>query len=247
MLKLEKNNNKLYNNIIGIYKITINDKFYIGSSKSIGKRLNHHLWSLIKNNHHNKTIQNYWNKYKTATFNILEVCDINNLITREKFYIDDLKPYMNHILDPVNIIRDDIYKKRLSESCRKSYENGRKVLNKQPVHMYDLNTGKYIKTFTSITEASLLLNKNGDASAICASIKNRAYSAYSYYWSIEKYDFIIIPKKKYKLVKVQQLKNNILIKEWDSITEAQNILNIKNITRAASKNRTAGGFYWKYI
>ena len=247
MINLEIKNNNNYRNISGIYKISINDKFYIGSSNSIGRRLNHHLWSLIKNNHHNKTIQNYWNKYKLASFEIIEICDIDILIEREKFYIDNLKPYMNHILDPVNIKRDDIYKKRLSEGAKKSFKNGRKVVNKQLVHMYELMTGKYIKTFNSITEASLNFNHNGDASAISAVLNGRAYTAYSHYWSTEKFDIINISKKKYKLRKIQQYKDNILIKEWESVTDAQQTLNIKNITRAASKNRTAGGFYWKYV
>lgn len=36
------------------------------------------------------------------------------------------------------------------------------------------------------------------------------------------------------------------IKEWESIKIAETTLKIKNIHRAASKNRTAGSFKWRF-
>ena len=177
-------------------------------------------------------------------FKILEHCAVDDLIKREKHYIDSLKPYMNHILDPIKIKRDDIYRKRLSESLKKSFENGREVVNKQPIHMYSLQ-GLYIKSFESITDAADYFNTS--ASGICAVINGRAYSAQKHLWSVIKQDSLDIPTKNYKLQKVIQLSTNEeIIKIWDSIKSAQKELKISNISRAAKHNRTAGGFKWRF-
>ena len=42
-------------------------------------------------------------------------------IEREKFYMDDLKPCINHILDPVSLRRDAVFKERLSQAMKKKY------------------------------------------------------------------------------------------------------------------------------
>ena len=229
----------------GIYYIEINTKNYVGSSTSIGHRLKHHLWALKSGKHHNRTMQNAWNKYQTAQFKMLETCDLDDLITREKFYIDLLKPYMNHILDPLKITRDEVYKKRISEGLKKAYAEGLQVHNKQEVYMYSIE-GKYIKSYTSITEAAN--DFNTDPSGICASLNGRAYSAQGYLWSTEKKDQISTPEKNYQVISVQQMNHNgDIIKVWKSVKEAQVTLGINNIHRAASKNRTAGGFKWSFV
>jgi hypothetical protein len=48
---------------------------------------------------------------------------------------------------------------------------------------------------------------------------------------------------------IQQLdKNNNIIKEYKSITEARNMTGIKGIPNALTGvSKTAGGFIWKYI
>lgn len=82
-----------------IYKISnnINDKFYIGSAKYFNKRVNLHKHHLIKKTHHNPILQNFVNKYgfESLSFEIVEHCEELNLITREQYYIDTLKPYFN--------------------------------------------------------------------------------------------------------------------------------------------------------
>lgn len=49
-----------------------------------------------------------------------------------------------------------------------------------------------------------------------------------------------------RTVILQYTLDNIFIKEWSNILEVKNKLNINNISRAASKDLTAGGFKWKY-
>lgn len=83
----------------GIYKILNikNDKFYIGSSKNLIKRKNNHFTFLKSNIHHNKHLQNSWNKYgsENFVFEILETCEEKELLIREQHYIDNLNPQYN--------------------------------------------------------------------------------------------------------------------------------------------------------
>lgn len=78
--------------ICGVYKITciINMKSYIGSSKNIHGRWNIHIYQLNKDIHCNSILQNSWNKYGEINFifEIIEECDIDSLLKREKFWID---------------------------------------------------------------------------------------------------------------------------------------------------------------
>lgn len=81
-----------------IYKISnkINDHIYIGSSKKFSTRYTQHKSSLKRGIHHSKILQNFVNKYgfESLIFEVLEK-DVSNLIEREQFYLDSLKPYFN--------------------------------------------------------------------------------------------------------------------------------------------------------
>lgn len=87
----------------GIYKITnlTNGNIYVGSaaSKSGFKgRWGCHICGLNKNKHHARHLQSAWNKYGSTNFRfeIIELVeDLNNIIEREQFYIDSLKPIYN--------------------------------------------------------------------------------------------------------------------------------------------------------
>jgi group I intron endonuclease len=86
--------------IICIYKITslTNGKCYIGSAINFNRRKIRHNHFLRHNNHDNILLQNHCNKYgiHDFIFDIVEVVDdVNNLISREQFYIDTLKPEFN--------------------------------------------------------------------------------------------------------------------------------------------------------
>jgi group I intron endonuclease len=232
---------------IGIYKIKINDKEYIGSSCNIGHRLKHHLWSLENLKHHNRTMQNLYNKYgsENVYFTIVEQCSDKVLIEREAFYINTLSPYINHILDPQNIVRDDVYKQRLSEAKKKAYANGLKPHNLQAVHKYSLEKGEYLESFESYTAAAKSINAKSINSikAVC-SLKQT--SAGGFVWSFYKAPYVLLKTKQYKLEPVLQYTNdNIFIKKWESIKQASKELGISNINRAISKDLTAGGYRWK--
>jgi len=78
---------------IGVYCIlnTVNGKRYIGSTvDSFGKRWRWHRASLDKGTHHSVILQNAWNKYGAAAFevSILLVTDRASAIDEEQRFID---------------------------------------------------------------------------------------------------------------------------------------------------------------
>lgn len=83
----------------GIYKILnlVNGKIYVGSAVELVKRWREHKYHLNRKTHKNIHLQNAWNKYWSISFEfiILEYCDIEKLIEREQYYIDNLKPDYN--------------------------------------------------------------------------------------------------------------------------------------------------------
>ena len=232
---------------IGIYKIKINDKEYIGSSCNIGHRLKHHLWSLENLKHHNRTMQNLYNKYgkDEIYFTIIEECSDDILIEREAFYIDKLNPYINHILDPQKIVRDQVYKNRISEGLKHAYANGLKPHNLRVVYKYSLKTGEYLESFESLTAAANSVNLKS-VNSIKAVCNGEQTSAGGFIWSYNKVDLVFTRDKKYKLESVLQYTiDGVFIKKWESITQVSKELGISNINRAISKNLTAGGYRWK--
>lgn len=88
----------------GIYKIFFNDpeKFYIGSSVHMRKRLAKHLHRLRKGDHCNVHLQRTYNKYGRDMFHFEVIEQIapcedlkGYLVEREQYYLDTLKPHYN--------------------------------------------------------------------------------------------------------------------------------------------------------
>jgi group I intron endonuclease len=81
----------------GIYKISFdgNRLFYIGSSVNLVARKTNHISDLKNNNHCNQKLQNAYNKYKKFCFEVIENCSIEELIVKEQYYLDNLKPNLN--------------------------------------------------------------------------------------------------------------------------------------------------------
>jgi hypothetical protein len=242
MILLSKETIKEYYGISGIYHLKIKNRTYIGSSTSIGHRLKHHQWSLQEHRHHNRTMQNLYNKYQEIYFTVLEQCKPDILIEREKFYMDDLKPCINHILDPVSLRRDAVFKERLSQAMKKRIENGWSPVNKRLVHMYNME-GAFIKSFNSITDAGKYLNIK-DISGIAVACKGkRLHSYYNYRWSFDKVEQLGPIPNNWETTAVDQYDlNDNYIKTFNSIKE----IGIPNIPRAIKYNRTAGGYKWKH-
>jgi len=192
-------------------------------------------------------MQNLYNKYgkEEIYFEVVEECSEEVLIEREAYYISTLNPYINHILDPQTLVRDDVYKQRLSKAKKEAYANGLKPHNLKAVYKYSLDTGEYLESFDSLTAAAKSINAKS-INGIKAVCQGYASSAGGYIWSYNKVDLVFSRDKKYKLEPILQYTiDNIFIKKWESITEANKELGISNINRAISKNLTAGGYRWK--
>lgn len=76
----------------GIYCITCipTSKVYIGSTIDLRKRWYWHKGDLRAKRHHNRHLQNAWNKYgaDSFTFSVLELVDVTHLEDREQYWLD---------------------------------------------------------------------------------------------------------------------------------------------------------------
>lgn len=107
----------------GIYAIKnkVNNKVYIGSSKSVYYRWKQqHYTELKKGIHCNSHLQNAWNKYGEINFEfqVIEECPESTLIEREGYWIEHYKSWdrqygynLIRIVDGQRIITDEIRKK----------------------------------------------------------------------------------------------------------------------------------------
>ena len=130
----------------GIYKIInkLNNQIYIGSSIHINRRLNEHKSSLKNNKHYNKFLQNSYNKYgkEHFDFKILEECD--NLLEREQYYIDTLKPTYN--LLPLAYRTEGIKRSNETKHKQSIARLGMKFTNE---HKNNISLGKLGKTYNT--------------------------------------------------------------------------------------------------
>ena len=93
--------------IAGVYTITntSNGKIYVGSTIHVDRRRLEHFSALKYNKHINKHLQNAYNKYgrESFEFEVIETLEITDsikedLLAREQFWIDNLKPEYNVLL-----------------------------------------------------------------------------------------------------------------------------------------------------
>jgi len=83
----------------GIYKIQSKikpERCYIGSAVDIKKRWWAHLRNL-RNNKHQRILQNHYNKYgeKDLVFSVVRLCVREAAVPLEQIYLDKMKPYFN--------------------------------------------------------------------------------------------------------------------------------------------------------
>lgn len=232
--------------ITGIYRIKnlVNNKVYVGSSKSIIGRFYTHKNLLSKNKHFNKHLQFSYNKYglKSFSFDILEVIEINdnNLINeREEFYIQLYKSndkkfgYNCRIKCTTNAGRkltdEHIKKLKISHLGKKqSKESIEKIRKSSYKPVYKINSnGEIISKYTSIIEASEKNNLHRQCISRCCC--GNLNSTGGFYWCfVENYK----KEKKYKKIKIQR-KNIKYIYEnvetgekFNKLIDVSKILNI---------------------
>lgn len=176
----------------GIYCLvnTDNQKKYVGSSKNIYQRLQKHRAYLRKNIHENKKLQNSWNKHGEDKFQyfILEFCPNEQLLEREQFYIDALKPWYNITLKVERIEMSEESRTKMSKSRIEGFKKGTvKLYQEKPIHQYSLD-GQYIQSFKNIKEAAV---KTGIARTSINRFLNGTYrKGGNFLWSLTKEPFL---------------------------------------------------------
>lgn len=132
-----KINNEL-KNVMGIYRLQINEHTYIGSSVNLYKRLGIHIRTLKKNKHENQYLQNCINKYGlnklkydiVATFTDISYDD---LLKHELYFINYYKADLNLKPDPTT-----------QYNC---------ITTSKPIYQFSL-FGEMIKLWPSTSEVS---------------------------------------------------------------------------------------------
>lgn len=123
--------------IYGI-KSTVDSRLYIGSTTNALFRARGHQSHLKCGRHDNPRLQNFANKYglSSLTFYIIEVCDIAQLLVREKYYIDTLNPHFNIIRDVMSRGRSAKTSEKAKQAignANRGIKNGNAKLNKYEV------------------------------------------------------------------------------------------------------------------
>lgn len=146
--------------LCGIYRLSVGEHSYIGSSKNLYARLREHRCDLLNGNHTNEFLQKCVNKYglESVVIDIVELCDIENRIEREAFWIKELHSDMN-FKDPVTCELSEESKKKLSETLKRCYDSGTRkhYFSSSTIDCYDY-FGEYITTYSSKEEAASACN-----------------------------------------------------------------------------------------
>jgi len=166
-------------NLKVIYKILnkVNGKFYIGSTVNYIDRFNEHKRTLKQNKHHNKKLQNSYNKHGEENFEyiIIEYLNDNdNQLLLEQHYIDKLKPQYNIALSSTAPMlgrkHTEETKKKIIEFLKtipkgeKHFNYGRKWTEEQKLAFIKQRTGttRSEETRRKQSEISKRLNRYKD-------------------------------------------------------------------------------------
>lgn len=231
----------------GIYKITIKNHTYIGSSNNIANRLRNHRNTLIKCKHHNHTMQNCFNKYglESILFEVIEECPEDILLEREAYYIQTICPDINHILDPTRPKFDkDTIKLAVETRKRNNLLFNRRPANIKKVYQYDID-GNFIKEWKTLSDAANFYNCN--ISSLSACCRNKAKTAKGFQWSYIKENRTKIVRKHRGITVIQYDCNMNPIMVWPSFKEIYKKLSITPVTikEMAKTKSFYKGSYWE--
>lgn len=148
----------------GIYQIMNKTNYcmYIGSAVDFKKRWNEHKTSLRRNNHHCLYLQRAWNKdgENSFEFSEIEFVDREDLISKEQYYLDLLKPEYNIS----KIAGSQLGIKRSLETIKKMSEvrMGKKRKPFSDEHRLNISKSHAGKKFSDEHKRKLSLSKTGE-------------------------------------------------------------------------------------
>lgn len=137
-------------------KNLINDKMYVGSTKSIKRRKYHHFYQLKKGIHHSCHLQKAYDKYgkNSFIFYIIEECTVKNRKEREIYNMNINKTCEGSY--GYNMYQPNEDRFTCAESTKQKISNTKINISKS-IDMYDLN-GNLINTYKSIYDCALQTN-----------------------------------------------------------------------------------------
>lgn len=254
-------------NIPGVYKIVniIDNKHYVGGTVDLEGRLEDHICSLLRRDHHNIYLQRAVDKHgiDNFRFDVVELCRKKNVYIRENHWTREFKASLNNggyvlrnELDTRKWFLSEDVKERISKGNRGktvSKESREKIAKnfRKPVVVLKKDNTK-VGVFDSIKEASISL---GLIASKCSGCTRNGSSYRGYLFVLlEKYNKDNIykskniggsGKRKISMISPKGEEVNFL-----SITEAASIINgkINSISRVLTGRRlTYKGYIFKYI
>jgi len=252
---------------IGIYKITSpSGKIYIGQSINIEKRWKDYKYVFRKQTKVYRSLQKYG--FDAHKFEIIQLCNLDELNKYENywkvFYLNLVKNNWKNVLfcdlyDLGGGPKSDITKQKLSKASKgKSKPEGFGDIIGRSILQYSLE-GEFIKEWNSITKAKQ--HFKGDILGNCS---DKQKTAGGYIWKYKTENFPIkleinitngnknksktnkFIQSKYKPI-IQYDLNMNQIKEWNSIKEAIECLNLSGLrSHLRGGSKTAGGFIFKH-
>ena len=260
--------------VIGIYciKSIVNNKMYIGKSIDIKTRFRHHFLLLKGNRHHSHKLQNSFNKYGINNFicGIIEECDIDQLDSLERFYIDKYDTYNNGLNEVVpngenggRLFTDEDKEKhsismklarskwnkadwkRNNEALEKARQSSILSKRSKQIDLYDSATYEHVKTFTSYYDCADFLGVEFKTlQKVVTKISAREHWTYKNYIPIKTYNGETIEKY---LADKRMHEEEIIINKLQNkmISEANRINKVDAHIAYLEANREARNASWK--
>ena len=234
--------------ISGIYKIQSlikPDRIYIGSAVNISSRWSRHIFDLKNNKHHSIKLQNHYNKYgkNDLEFSIILVCDKEDLIITEQYYLDTENPYFNICKIAGSTLGIRPSKESIEKSRKGKIEAHKRYFNLFGKHRTPSLGYRWKQSKETIEKKSNSLKGNTNNKGKIKSEEAKLKQSKS-----RKGKCVGIDNYKSRQV-FQYDKNMNYITNFISATEAskQTGIHIDSICRCAlGKYKTGGGFIWRY-
>lgn len=180
--------------MIGIYMIKskVNNKVYIGCSNNIERRFKEHKKKLVKNIHHNKHLQNHYNKYNKIDLEVYNYTTVENCTS-----IKELQKLEMHYIKYFNSENKEQGFNLTAggeDLCNMSSES--KIAKREsivaklkPIFCYSID-GKFISQYKCVPDAALnlKLNKNSIMNALHRGIQIKGYLFYKIEKIFSKYE-----------------------------------------------------------
>jgi group I intron endonuclease len=215
--------------MVGIYKIKniVNNKIYVGSTlKSFEFRFKTHVQLLKRNQHENSILQNAWNKYgeNNFIFEVVESFDIialEELLNLEKYYIlkyDSTNRNCGYNICAVGKSRHGT--KWSEESKKNRCGSGNPMFEKGYLKEGELNP-MFGKTLTQTHKDNMSKSLTGLKKPIITELLSKPVLMLD--------------------------KNNNVVNEYPSYSDATKKTKILHISEACNGQRkTAGGYMWQW-